>query len=68
MVGARVRRQQVDYAEGRGLSRRRACAVLSVARSALSYVSTLVARDAAVLPPRQTLPAQYAQGAIHLTV
>jgi putative transposase len=35
LVGARVRRQQVAYAEGRGLSRRRACALLSVARSTI---------------------------------
>ena len=33
MVGARVRRQQVAYARSRGLSGRRACALLSVARS-----------------------------------
>src|SRR5687768_7674432 len=59
MVGARVRRQQVAYAEGRGLSRRRACALLSVARSALGYVSTLVARDADVVPPMKALAAQY---------
>ena len=32
MVGARVRRQQVAYARRRGLSSRRACALLSVAR------------------------------------
>ena len=39
MVGARVRRQQVAYARRRGLSSRRACAVLSlsVARSTLGY-------------------------------
>jgi putative transposase len=54
-----VRRQQVAYAEGRGLSRRRACALLSVARSALGYVSTLIARDADVVPPMQALAAQY---------
>jgi putative transposase len=59
MVGARVRRQQVAYAEGRGLSRRRACALLSVARSTIGYVSRLVARDAAVLPPLRTFAAQY---------
>ena len=41
MVGARVRRQQVAYAQARGLSSRRACALLSVARSTLGYVSTL---------------------------
>src|SRR5712671_2695966 len=59
MVGARVRRQQVAYAEGRGLSRRRACALLSVARSTLGYVSRLVARDAPVLPAMRTLAGQY---------
>src|SRR6187551_2197451 len=59
MVGARVRRHQVAYAEGRGLSRRRACALLSVARSTLGYVSTLIARDAGVVPPMKTLAAQY---------
>ena len=59
MVGARVRRQQVTYAEGRGLSRRRACALRSVARSTLGYTSRLIARDADVLPPMRTLAAQY---------
>jgi putative transposase len=59
MVGARVRRQQVAYAEGRGLSRRRACALLSVARSTLGYVSRLVARDAPVVGPLRTLAGQY---------
>ena len=55
MVGARVRRQQVAYAQGRGLSGRRACALLSVARSTLGYVSRLIARDAPVVPPMRTL-------------
>lgn len=59
MVGARVRRQQVAYAEGRGLSRRRACALLSVARSTLGYTSRLIRRDAPVLSPLRTLAAQY---------
>jgi len=59
MVGARVRRQQVTYAEGRGLSRRRACALLSVARSTIGYVSRLVARDAPVVGPLRTLAGQY---------
>ena len=39
MVGARVRRQQVADARRRGRSSRRACAVLSVARSTLGYES-----------------------------
>src|SRR5262249_11512792 len=59
MVGARVRRQQVAYAEGRGLSRRRACALLSVARSTVGYVSRLIARDAPMLAPLRTLAGQY---------
>jgi putative transposase len=59
MVSGRVRRQQVAYAEGRGLSRRRACALLSVARSTIGYVSRLIGRDADVVPPMRTLAAQY---------
>jgi putative transposase len=59
MVGAPVRRQQVAYAEGRGLSRRRACALLSVARSTLGYTSRLLARDADVLASMRTWAAQY---------
>src|SRR5215203_415283 len=59
MVGARVRRPQVAYAQGRGLSSRRACALLSVARATLGYVSTLIARDAAVVARLRTLAGQY---------
>jgi putative transposase len=46
MVGARVRRQQVAYVQTRGRSCRRACALLSVARSSVGYVSKLATRDA----------------------
>jgi putative transposase len=49
----------VAYAQGRGLSGRRACALLSVARSTLGYVSRLIARDAPVLPAMRTLAGQY---------
>ena len=59
MVGARVRRQQVAYVRGRGLSSRRACALLSVARSTLGYQSRLVARDAPVVAAMRDLAAQY---------
>ncbi len=59
MVGARGRRQQVAYAQERGLSGRRACALLSVARSTLGYVSRLIEKDAAVLPAMRTLAGQY---------
>lgn len=59
MVGARARRQQVAYAEGRGLSRRRACALLSVARSRLGYASRLTARDQPVIDAMRRLAEQY---------
>ncbi len=59
MVGARVRRQQVAFAQGRGLSRRRACALLSVARSTLGYQSRLAVRDAPALAAMRDLSAQY---------
>jgi putative transposase len=59
MVGARVRRQQVAYAQGRSLSSRRACALLSVARSTLGYQSRLLARDAPALQTMRELAGQY---------
>jgi putative transposase len=59
MVGARVRRQQVAYAEGRGLSRRRACALLTVARSTLGYASRLATRDRPMIDAMRRLAGQY---------
>ena len=59
MVGAPVRRQQVAYVRSRGLSLRRACALMSVARSALNYESRLIARDAPALAAMCELAAQY---------
>ena len=59
MVGARVRRQQVAYTRSRGLSDRRACAVLSVARSTVGYPSRLAVRDAPALTAMRRLAAQY---------
>ena len=59
MVGARVRRQQVAYAQARGLSSRRECAVLMVARSTLGYQSRLAVRDAPALVAMRRLAAQY---------
>ena len=59
MVGARLRRQQVASARSRGLSGRRACALLSVARSSLGYQSRLAVRDAPALAAMRRLAAQY---------
>lgn len=49
MVSAQARREQVGFALKRGLSCRRACALLRVARSALSYRRRRPDRDAAVI-------------------
>jgi putative transposase len=59
MVSAQARRQQVGYARERGLSLRRACALLSVARSAVGYVSKLIAKDAPVVAAMRELGAIY---------
>jgi putative transposase len=59
MVSACVRRQQVSYVRARGISIRRACCLLSVARSTLGYESRLSERDAPVLVHMKELAAQY---------
>ena len=59
MVSAAARRQQVAYARTRGVSERRACALMSVARSALHYESRLIKKDAAALAAMSILSAQY---------
>jgi putative transposase len=59
MVSAPARRRQVEYLQHGGLSIRRACALLSVARSSLRYRSRLVERDAPVLAAMRELSAQY---------
>ena len=59
MVSARVRREQVAYVQARGLSRRRACALLSVARSTMGYQSRLVAKEAPILTAMRTFAGQY---------
>jgi putative transposase len=59
MVSARVRREQVGYAQKRGLSVRRACALLRVARSTIGYVSRLLEHDAPVVTAMRELAQQY---------
>ena len=59
MVGAHQRRQQVEYARRRGLSCRRSCALLQVARSSLRYESKKAKKDAAVRERMRALAAQY---------
>jgi putative transposase len=59
MVSAQVRRRQVTYARQRGVSSRRACALLSVARATLGYESRLPVKDAPVVAAMRELSAQY---------
>jgi len=57
MVSAQVRRRQVAFVCERGVSQRRACALMSVARSTLGYESRLAERDAPVVAVMRELGA-----------
>ena len=59
MVSPQGRRQQVALARERGLSLRRACGLVEVARSTLSYELRLPLKDAPVIAAMKTLSAQY---------
>ena len=59
MVSACVRRKQIAYVRQRGISLRRACALLQVARSTVGYESALAKRDAPVIDAMRELSAQY---------
>jgi len=59
MVGVPARRQAVAHAMRRGLSQRRSCTLLAVARSALGYRSMKAVRDAPVVSRMAALSAQY---------
>ena len=59
MVSVPVRREQVSYARHRGLSQRRSCTLMRVARSALGYRSAKAVRDGPVLARMATLSKQY---------
>lgn len=59
MVSTAVRRQQVAYAVRRGLSCRRACRLVRIARSGLDYESKLIKRDASAEARLRELAGQY---------
>jgi putative transposase len=59
MVSACVRRKQIAYVRRRGISLRRGCALLKVARSTIGYESTLAKRDAPVVAAMRELATQY---------
>ena len=49
MVSAQARREQAHYAIGRGLTQRRACALLQVSRSTLGYELKMPIKNAPVI-------------------
>jgi putative transposase len=58
-VSSQARREQVALACERGLSKRRACELIEIARSGLGYVSVRAERDAPTLEAMKRLAAQY---------
>jgi putative transposase len=59
VVSPQARREQVAFACERGLSKRRACGLLGVARSALSYELRMPTKDAPVIEAMRALSSQY---------
>jgi putative transposase len=59
MVSVPARRDGVRYAASKGLSQRRACTLLRVARSSLGYRSRMADKDAPALRRMAELSAQY---------
>ncbi len=59
MVSACARRKQIAYVRQRGISLRRPCALLQVARSTIGYASALARRHEPVIAAMRELAAQY---------
>lgn len=59
MVSPHARREQVNFACERGLSQRRACGLIEISRSSLSYELRLPAKDGPVMQAMRALSAQY---------
>jgi putative transposase len=59
MVSAQVRREQARYAIERGLSQRRACALLQVSRANLGYVRKMPSKNGIVVETMHRLSGMY---------
>ena len=59
MVSPQVRREQLDFVRGRGLSLRRACGLIGMSRATPSYALRQPAKDAPVMAAMRDLSAQY---------
>jgi len=59
MVSPQVRREQLDFVRGRGLSLRRACGLIGMSRATPGYALRQRAKDAPVMAAMRDLSAQY---------
>jgi putative transposase len=59
MVSAQARRSQVEFASHRGISVRRACALVGVARSTMGYELKMPTKDGPVMTVMRDLSSQY---------
>lgn len=59
MVGVQARKEQTIYAIKRGLSQRRACALLGISRSSLAYLPRMPIKDKIVTEAMQRLSGHY---------
>ena len=59
MVSVQARKEQAIHAIGRGLSQRRACTLLSISRSSLTYRHEMPIKDSPVIEAMKVLSAQY---------
>lgn len=59
MVSPQRRREQCAYAHGRGIAKRRACGLIGMARSTLSYELRQPVKDAPVVAAMKRLSSQY---------
>lgn len=58
-MSPQARREQVAFLHERGLSKRRACGLIGLARSGLSYELRMPAKDAPALEAMRRLASQY---------
>lgn len=59
MVSVQARKEQTIYAIKRGLNQRRACTLLSISRSSLTYIPRMPIKDEVVVQAMQKLSGQY---------
>ena len=59
MVSVQTRLEQARYAIGRGVTQRRACTLMNVARSGLVYECKMPVRDGPIIRAMRNYSAQY---------